>query len=186
MGMRGPMGPDCNPIGTVISFMGTKPPKDYLVCDGSIYNINDVIQLAEFFKDQFGICNYFGGDGINTFAVPDLRNKFLRGYKGDSEEQLSGEIGERQEGTSHVNVYVANYGRGFYCGITGSTPGANVVEYDERVDFSSSYTSNSSSVSGNSNVPVHYKARPLNVAVLYCIKSNYPTLEEIQSILNQN
>lgn len=34
----GPAGPDGNPIGTIISYMGLTAPKDYLNCDGSIYN----------------------------------------------------------------------------------------------------------------------------------------------------
>ena len=29
-----------DPIGTIIAFMGTTAPNNYLVCDGSIYNIS--------------------------------------------------------------------------------------------------------------------------------------------------
>lgn len=73
-GERGPSGPDGNPIGTIISFMGTTAPKDYLVCDGAEYNVSDYPKLAALFAEQFGEANHFGGDGAATFAVPDLRN----------------------------------------------------------------------------------------------------------------
>lgn len=61
------------PIGTIISYMGTVAPQDYLACDGSTENIADYPQLADFFEAQFGSKNYFGGDGVTTFAVPDLQ-----------------------------------------------------------------------------------------------------------------
>ena len=67
------------PIGHVISYMGSTAPKHYLICDGSEYNIGDYPYLAQHMIDNFGIVNYFGGDGEITFAVPDLRDEFLIG-----------------------------------------------------------------------------------------------------------
>lgn len=119
-GPRGPAGPDGNPVGTVISFMGTSAPEDYLVCDGAEYPIGDYPDLAEHFRQQFGAAGHFGGDGENTFAVPDLRNLFLRGYHCGAEEQLSGEVGEKQKATEIPyleiysdarNTHLANYAR---------------------------------------------------------------------------
>ena len=49
-GERGPAGPDGSPIGTVISFMGSAAPEDYLVCDGGVHNIAEYPDLAEFFQ----------------------------------------------------------------------------------------------------------------------------------------
>ena len=74
-----------NPIGTVISFLGMTPPVGYLVCDGTIWNIEDYPDLASFFGAQFGSAHYFGGDGTETFALPDMRNLFLRGYHGTAQ-----------------------------------------------------------------------------------------------------
>lgn len=73
-GPRGPAGPDGNPIGTIISYMGLTAPQDYLVCDGAEYNITDYSELARFFETQFGAANHFGGDGTTTFAVPNLQD----------------------------------------------------------------------------------------------------------------
>ena len=73
LGERGPAGPDGSPIGTVISFMGSAAPEDYLVCDGGEHNIAEYPDLAEFFREQFGSANHFGGDGETTFAVPTVQ-----------------------------------------------------------------------------------------------------------------
>ena len=58
------------PVGQIISVMGNTVPKHYLACDGAEYNITDYPHLTQHFIDQFGTANYFGGDGITTFAVP--------------------------------------------------------------------------------------------------------------------
>lgn len=60
------------PVGEIIRTLGDKTPKHYLACDGSVYNIADYPHLAQYFKDNFGSSNAFGGDGTTTFAVPDL------------------------------------------------------------------------------------------------------------------
>ena len=97
------------PVGTVIAFMGTIAPTGFVFCDGSELNIIDYPNLANHIETQFGSKNYFGGDGITTFAVPDLRDEFLRGYHGDKDNQLSGEIGIHQDATQHANIYISNY-----------------------------------------------------------------------------
>lgn len=58
------------PIGSIINYMGSEAPAHYLLCDGSIHNISDYPALAKHFKDDLGRVNYFGGDGVTTFAVP--------------------------------------------------------------------------------------------------------------------
>ena len=60
------------PVGEIITTLGDETPKHYLACDGSTHNIADYPHLAQYFKDTFGTINYFGGDGITTFAVPKL------------------------------------------------------------------------------------------------------------------
>ena len=59
------------PVGHIISHIGNTAPKHYLICDGTEYNISDYPYLAQHFMDEFGSYNCFGGDGTNTFAVPD-------------------------------------------------------------------------------------------------------------------
>jgi len=61
-----------SPVGHVISFMGTEIPTHYLACDGTVYHILEYPILANHILNNFGSTNYFGGDGIITFAVPVL------------------------------------------------------------------------------------------------------------------
>jgi len=50
--------------------MGTSAPAHYLTCDGTEYNIADYPDLVKHLIDNYGVANYFGGDGETTFAVP--------------------------------------------------------------------------------------------------------------------
>lgn len=172
-GPRGEKGPDGNPIGTIISYMGTIAPKDYLICDGSTYNISDYPELSSFFKEQFGASSYFGGNGTTTFAVPDMRNLFLRGYHGSASDKLSGDIGKRQDGTEHLNVYA------FALNIQVSANGEETVKMVKKPDKivkvgkdgvfcrAEYYT-----VDAYNPGQAYYTSRPVNMAVLYCIKVN--------------
>ena len=169
------------PVGNIISFMGTKAPKGYLICDGTEYNITDYPKLANHFAEQFENIAYFGGDGVNTFKVPDLRNEFLRGYG-----ELSEDIGLHQDATQHTGIYVSNYGKTIYCPnydyanigntnkatntdseITNADLGTDASKY-QIAGQDGGYTSIVGSQYATS--VAKYTSRPTNVAVLYCIK----------------
>lgn len=62
--------------GTVKMWAGmiAKIPADYKLCDGSVLAINSYPELY----DTLGIS--FGGDGQNSFNLPDLRGRFIVGY----------------------------------------------------------------------------------------------------------
>ena len=161
------------PIGHIISFMGTKAPDHYLICDGSEYNIADYQKLADFINDQFGSYNYFGGDGTTTFAVPDLRNEFIRGYHGTSSEQLSGEIGKHQDATTIPKFMVNSTGNNFY---VQSSPTDRDFLFPTNIDKNIieenatklQYINTSLTTTDTNNTA--YTTRPTNVAVLFCIK----------------
>lgn len=164
------------PIGTVISFMGTKAPEGYLVCDGSVYSLSAYPSLANFFREQFGSASYFGGDGITTFAVPDLRNLFLRGYHGEAEEQLSGEIGEKQQGTVHAGVTQGRDSNKLSV-LMGSTTSAteeqtsSIEHTDTKIPSAQQFKIVPETPHWESPYGVWtYTSRPVNMAVLYCIK----------------
>lgn len=177
-GPIGPQGPDGNPLGSIISYMGTTAPNGYLICDGTEYNMADYPDLAIFFRDQFGAENYFGGDGEITFAVPDLRNLFLRGYHGDAEEKLSGAIGEKQEATEIP---------GTWTNLADAVPGVFYSPASEdkiisplNMDFIISPASYIAYSDIQGAGPVNtlydtaatlYTSRPVNTAVLFCIKA---------------
>lgn len=175
-GPIGPSGTDGASIGTVISYLGKTAPEGYLICDGAEYQINNYSQLAQFIKDQYGSANYFGGDGINGFCVPDLRNLFLRGYHGQAEELLSGEIGEKQDATEipYFEMYkpsaVAKSVVATYCA-------ENLPVFPQNQDKligknqTQLYANLINDTIMKKDNAKSYTARPVNMAVLYYIKA---------------
>lgn len=155
------------PLGSIISFMGVTAPEYYLACDGTVYNINEYSILADFFETQFGTKNHFGGDGIDTFAVPDLRGEFLRGTGTNSHtNQGSGaNVGEHQDGTEHSNVW-GNTTEFYYSQIHGTAEDS----YDSKIGNGKLGFVSKAAESGGSAHPIHYTSRPTNTSVLYCIK----------------
>ena len=160
------------PIGTVISYMGTSAPSDFLICDGTVYNIADYTELADFFEAQFGSSNFFGGNGNTTFAVPDLRGEFLRGTGTNSHtNQGSGaNVGVHQDGTEHINIYSDNNQITILSNSNASYSNNNndsivqtatlgITPVDPRKDTSFADQSR------------FYTSRPTNTSVLYCIKA---------------
>ena len=157
------------PPGAIIPFMGLRAPLGYLVCDGAEYEAAAYPALAEYFREQFGAANYFGGDGTATFAVPDMRNLFLRGYRGEADERLSGAIGEKQVATAfprtkcdNVNGNFAMYGNQ----IDDPTHVDSSIGDPASVKFVTMPGRNES----DAMLP-YYTSRPVNMAVLYCIKA---------------
>lgn len=156
------------PVGHILTHMGTKAPKHYLVCDGMEYNIADYPYLAQHFIDDFGSVNYFGGDGETTFAVPDLRGEFLRGAgEATRATGVGGEVGQHQEPTKHIWTQI--------------NPNNNIVypkrgtkvnpEYPDKY-IPESQTTRYTNVGSSDNATFYtnYTSRPTNTSVLYCIK----------------
>ena len=48
-------------------------PQGWFLCDGSTYPVNQYEALFSLLR------NRYGGDGVNTFCVPDLRGRFPMG-----------------------------------------------------------------------------------------------------------
>lgn len=165
------------PVGHIISHMGNTAPKHYLICDGTEYNISDYPYLAQHFKNEFGSYNYFGGDGINTFAVPDLRGEFLRGT-GENSHEYSGNganVGEHQEPTfhaslnAHAGAWLMQSADGIYEGKAQHSAdteySSNIAKYNKYVLYGGS-----AGYQYNSIYPGEYTSRPTNTSILYCIK----------------
>ena len=163
------------PIGHIIGYMGNTAPKHYLACDGSILNVIDYPYLAKHFQNEFGRVNHYGGDGITTFALPDLRNEFLRGYYDDNtEEQLSGELGIHQDATGIPSTFSSNATSGLYLAMpVPNTSGMQNIQTDhDSVLLTSTNCTciNGNSITNTNDSILSYTARPTNVAVLWCIK----------------
>lgn len=168
------------PVGEVISYMGNTVPVNYLACDGSEYNISEYKELADHLAKEFGQVNYFGGDGVTTFAVPDLRGEFLRGSGTAERNTGTGEdVGKHQEASKinssfiygdnkvtqnyTVNYFSSNENYGHYNLDLADMEGPMANHF--RTISQSTSTPNTSSA----NV-LWRTSRPTNTSVLYCIK----------------
>ena len=186
------------PVGHIISHMGIEAPNHYLICNGAEYNIEEYPDLAQHMVDSFGSVNHFGGDGITTFAVPDLRGEFLRGSGTAARDTGSGgEIGEHQEPTKIPNLFAYD-GTFQYTLSEDSGRGYNQPEsadkgiYDRK---SSKWTATGTTDDTNYSDALKYTVRPTNTSVLYCIKyeptyyttvvQNINTDTELQEIISQ-
>ncbi len=167
---------DTNSIGTIISFMGQQPPATYLRCDGGQYVIADYQELANFFAANFGAVNYFGGDGEQYFAMPDLRGEFLRGAGINSHaNQGSGDrVGIHQDGTNHTSVYGwQNQTIGFNTANQSATSSNAVVSnVDKGIARVGGLAANATSFVSASAIDFStFTSRPTNTSVLFCIKA---------------
>lgn len=164
-----------NPVGTIISYMGLTAPTGYLICDGTVYDIDDHPDLANHIEAQFGDVKYFGGNGTTTFAVPDMRNLFLRGYHGASSEKLSGDIGKKQAATPIPNTSMGyTSGAAHLLGLQvseSSTFNYTTKDYDTAIASSIQRGIKITTGAASGGVPATFTARPVNMAVLYCIKT---------------
>lgn len=163
------------PVGHIISHMGNTAPKHYLICDGTEYNISNYPYLAQHFKTEFGSYNYFGGDGVNTFAVPDLRGEFLRGTGANSHtNQGNGaNIGEHQDATEIPRILGSSFNHTFSIRMLEGVDYNVIKQPDSNINFTSPTTIYGDMLWNDTTKPlatVRDTTRPTNTSVLYCIK----------------
>jgi microcystin-dependent protein len=169
------LGNGANPIGTIINFMGNIAPEGYLFCNGDVYEIGgDYTNLAEFINTQFGSYDFFGGDGINTFAVPDLRGEFLRGTGTNSHTNQGdgSNVGVHQDGTIIPCVMKQPSGSAIQVNTIASS--SDTSDYPNNVDYQLRRKGYVVAGSSNSNYSADgigpYTSRPTNTSIMYCIK----------------
>jgi microcystin-dependent protein len=72
------------PTGTVVPFASTTTPSGWILCDGGLYGRTSGDPSPQ--PNLFSVIGttYGVGDGLTTFAVPDLRGMFVRGFDNGS------------------------------------------------------------------------------------------------------
>ena len=162
------------PVGTVIAVMGNSAPANYLACNGQVVNIADYPVLADYFFNQFGSKNKFGGDGTTTFGIPDLRGEFLRGTgtNGHYNQGDGAAVGSHQNATNIIRDWVTP-------GSTNRTKYGNAVTtevtdtggWDSVIKYGKGWTESGDTSTGNTgdDSPLLITTRPTNTSVLYCI-----------------
>lgn len=160
-------------VGFIKPYLGKIAPKHTLACDGAIYNIVDYPHLSQWIKEQYGKYNQFGGDGVDTFAVPDLRGEFLRGSgeNGHENQGNGGEVGEHQDGTTspYVTAWAPSTWNAISIGNVQNSSDNMMPTNTDITTIANNYTYVTSNISKNTPQPSYYTSRPTNTSVLWCI-----------------
>lgn len=158
------------PVGTIISLMGKTAPKHYLICDGTEYQIKDYPYLAQYFKEQFGTVNHFGGDGTNTFKVPDLKGEFLRGTgtNGHTNQGSGAAVGTHQDATEVAMIQ--NYQNSTIAVDVGQS-GWRSPNSDTTISTAGGRRYQDVGIRTSGTISYVMTTRPTNTSVLWCIKA---------------
>ena len=146
------------PAGAVMAFAMNSAPSGWLACNGAA--VNRTGTYAALFA-AIGT-TYGAGDGSTTFALPDLRGYFVRGWGvagqngANSDGTVSGTFGAKQEDAFKSHTHnIDNFASSGNFGTTGTQFGP--------VRYGSTATDAALATGGT-------ETRPKNIAMLYCIK----------------
>lgn len=157
------------PVGTIVAMLDTEPKQNYLKCDGTIYNIPDYPELAQYFKDTYGRSNYFNGNGLNTFGVPNLLGRFLKGVTtvngGTFEEaglpNITGDFAINKTGYETGDTFANGAFK-----VDGTASNGNNADGSGKAPKIAFDASKSNNIYGKSNT-----VTPSNMSVIYYIKA---------------
>jgi len=111
-----PPAPAAVPTGAILAYGAAAAPSGYLLCDGTAVDRTVYAALFAVLSTTYG-----AGDGVSTFNVPDMRQKFVLGKAtagtGSTLGGSGGAIDHTHTGPSHTHTYSD----------TTSAPSATVV-----------------------------------------------------------
>ena len=169
------------PTGTILAHAANTPPTGFLECNGSAISRSTYATLFATISTTFGV-----GDGSSTFALPDLRGQFIRGWANTGTTDASRVFGSTQTDQNKNHTHTTNsttltggirkISEGFLAGgsATGvftktsdgnnSITGASSTSPVGGVDFDGTHSHTIASSGGGD------EARPKNLALMYIIK----------------
>jgi len=164
-----PLGPVAP--GTVLAFAGAAPPEGYLECDGAVVSRAAYAALFAAIGTAFG-----AGDGSTTFALPDLRGEFVRGWDHGRGVDAGRVLGSAQ-GDAIRNVTGTATRTGTFGFIADNgVPESSVTGCFELGGATTGNITNTSGAGfklafdASNVVPTASENRPRNVALMHVIK----------------
>jgi len=90
------------PAGVITQYVGTAAPAGWRLCDGTLYNAAD----TTYARLWAAVGTTYGGSGINSFAVPDMKGRMAVGLSAETEFNLMGKVGGSKVGLqAHDHTY---------------------------------------------------------------------------------
>jgi microcystin-dependent protein len=142
--------PSGTPAGAVIFHAANTAPSGFLKANGAAVSRTTYAALFSAIGTTFG-----AGDGSTTFLVPDLRGYFPRGWADDGSTDSGRSFGSTQSSTT---ITSRNDGGSYASTLLANTDGT---------DGTATIKENST---GGSDTANRFKIRPVNLALLACIK----------------
>lgn len=129
-------------------------PPGWLVCDGALIPRLAYAALWNQIEDKFG-----AGDGVTTFALPDMRGEFPRGFDGGRGVDPGRVFGSAQGGEIQSHGHTA-------LGLAATQAGGNAYPVPQMLGGEGDLSGPALTVSATGGA----ETRPRNVAMLFCIK----------------
>ena len=148
------------PTGSVIPFAGETPPEGFLLCNGQEVSRITYARLFNVIKEKFG-----AGNGVTTFEVPNLVEKFIEGTESSVGQTLEAGLPNitcSWVHTSGFHSYTTNNGAITKESSSNPCTGAGGGWENEHISFDAS---RSSSIYGKSKT-----VQPPAVKMQYIIK----------------
>ena len=161
------------PTGSVYTFAGATVPTGWLKCNGALLSRTTYAALFAVIGTAYG-----AGDGSTTFALPDLRGEFVRGFddargvdsgralgskQGDAIRNLSGEVRFQTVDGNDQLVWLSS-------GVFSHGADAVLGGHNQIASVASGSWEQVLSFSADKVVPTAAENRPRNVAMHYIIK----------------
>lgn len=158
----------CLPPGWIGFFAVNSAPAGFLACDGANVSRSAYSRLFSVIGTRYG-----AGNGSTTFGIPDLRGKFLRGHldgvteaigtpQSDAIRNITASFNIRQCPSSWANI--VGYPKGAFYSLDGNWK-SNLLQLSTEESLGQSIEFDASRV-----VPTSAENRPVNMALLPCIK----------------
>ena len=159
-------------ISQVCFFAGNTAPTGFLACSGQLISRTTYASLFAIIGTTYG-----AGDGSTTFALPDLRGEFIRGWDNGRGVDTGRGFASAQAGDNASHTHSASSDT--HAGHTHSynQPAAGAIA-GYGTQGNGNYWSSAAATSGSSGAHSHVitvtatggtETRPRNVALLACI-----------------
>ena len=152
--------------GHVAFFARSTAPAGYLKANGALISRATYGNLFANIGTTFGV-----GDGLTTFALPDLRGEFIRGFDDARGVDAARALGSAQVASSvsnfaHADAVAAGALSAIFIGVTNADAAGPVL----TIPNANYYMSAASAVNGGVLYSGSSSVRPRNIALLACIK----------------